>query len=63
MNGIIPLYALGLPNFGLISVRATISGLETEILVLSSSNLLEKESAFVYQHFKDLKVEILDCKY
>jgi len=34
------------------------SGLEIETRVLSSSNLLDKESAFVYQHFKDLKVLI-----
>ena len=46
---------LGSPNFGLISVKAKISGLATEILVLSSSNLLDKESALVYQHFRDLK--------
>jgi len=44
------------PNLQFTSVIATTSGLSIVSLDCNSLNLLDKESALVYQHFNDLYV-------
>ena len=43
-------------NLQFTSVTATMSGLSVASLDFNSLNLLDKESALVYQHFRDLHI-------